>query len=257
MKKQKKNLLSLAVIGVLMMTVFAGCGGDSGATSSAEPEAQEVLATYEYNAEATDEQNEAAENAVSYIKTTYMSKAALLNQLVEFDGFSAEAAQYAVDHITTDWKKVALASGNNYLANSNFSKQGLFDQLTSTCGEQFEAEEAQYAVDNVDVDWKKEALGAAKSYLDTGSFSEQGLLDQLTSSYADEFTQEEAQYALQNIKADWNAEALEAAESYYDTGMTDKTEIFNQITSQYADKFTMEQAQYAIDHLDPTKLDAQ
>lgn len=255
MRKEQKRLLSIVLFGVLMMVYFVGCGLDTTATSTAETKVQ-ALASYDKNNEATNEQNEAAKSAVNYIETCFLSKTTLLNQLVEFEDYSTEAAQYAVDNITVDWNEVALALANNYFKVSHFSKQGLYDQLTSEYGEAFTPEEAQYAVNNVDVDWKEQALGAARSYLKTGSFSQQGLYNQLTSAYADNFTEEGAQYALDNIDADWNAEALEAAENYYNMGMTDKTEIYNQITSTYADQFTAEQAQYAIDHLDPAKLDA-
>ena len=258
MKKEKRSFLSIIMIGIMMIGLLVGCGSGSGNASSATDEVQQrELASYKHNSNASDEENDAANAAVTYVNVFHDSKQAVMNQLSGYDGYSEASAQYAVDNITVDWNEVAVASAKSYLESSNLSKQGVFDQLTSSYGSQFTPEEAQYAIDHLDVDWKKEALGAAKSYLSTGSFSEQGLLDQLTSSYADEFTPEEARYALENIDADWNAEALEAAESYYDTGMTDKTEIFNQITSQYADKFTPQQAQYTIDHLDPTKLDAQ
>lgn len=87
-----------------MMVVFTRCGGNGNVLSVALEVQEETLPFYEYNSEATDEQNEVAEIAVSYIKTSYMSKMILLDQLVEFEGFSTEDAQYAVDHIVADWK---------------------------------------------------------------------------------------------------------------------------------------------------------
>ena len=186
-----------------------------------------------------------------------MSRAAVWLSAIWISGHGRSMSSLSgASRVNSGWSRWATAT-KYYLDTGSFSKQSLFDQLTSDYANKFLPEEAQYAIDNLDVDWNAEALEAAESYLDTGSFSEQGLYDQLTSTAADEFTAEEAQYALDNVEADWNEEALEAAESYYDMGMTDLNEIYNQITSAYADKFTADQAQYAIDNLDPSTLNAQ
>ena len=47
----------------------------------------------------------------------------------------------------------ALESAESYLAMSGFSKQGLYEQLSSAAGEGFTQAEAQYAVDQVGADW--------------------------------------------------------------------------------------------------------
>ncbi len=65
----------------------------------------------------------------------------------------------------------ALESAESYLAMSGFSKQGLYEQLSSSAGEGFTQAEAQYAVDHVDVDWNKEAVESARSYLDMSPMS--------------------------------------------------------------------------------------
>jgi hypothetical protein len=59
----------------------------------------------------------------------------------------------------------ALQSAESYLAMSGFSKQGLYEQLSSSAGEGFTPAEAQYAVDHVHADWNKEAVESARSYL--------------------------------------------------------------------------------------------
>ncbi|AEF25728.1 Ltp family lipoprotein [Streptococcus parauberis] len=93
----------------------------------------------------------------------------------------------------------ALDSAENYVFMSGFSKQGLYDQLTSEYGDKYPAEAAQYAIDNIKVDWKNEALESANTYQKISPMSNQGLIDQLTSPYGDKFTLEEAQYAVENL----------------------------------------------------------
>jgi hypothetical protein len=79
----------------------------------------------------------------------------------------------------------ALASAESYLEFSGFSKQGLYEQLSSDYGEGFTEAEAQYAVDHVDVDWNKEAVESARSYLESSPMSRDGLIEQLSSSYGE------------------------------------------------------------------------
>ena len=82
----------------------------------------------------------------------------------------------------------------------NFSKKGLYQQLTSDAGEKFTEEEAQYAVDNVKADWKKNALAKAKIYQNEMSMSKSAVHDQLVSDAGEKFTEEEAQYAVNNLE---------------------------------------------------------
>jgi hypothetical protein len=93
----------------------------------------------------------------------------------------------------------ALASAEGYLEYAAFSKQGLFEQLSSDYGEGFTEAEAQYAVDHVDADWNKEAVESARSYLEHSPMSRDGLIEQLTSSYGEGFTYEQAVYAVNKV----------------------------------------------------------
>ena len=93
----------------------------------------------------------------------------------------------------------ALASAENYLEFSGFSKQGLYEQLSSDFGEGFTEAEAQYAVDHVDADWNKEAVESARRYLEHSPMSRDGLIEQLTSSYGEGFTYEQAVYAVNKV----------------------------------------------------------
>lgn len=100
--------------------------------------------------------------------------------------------------VPTEYKN-ALKSAENYLSFSAFSKQGLYDQLTSDAGDKYPAEAAQYAIDNIKVDWKEQALKSAKHYQEIMPMSNEGLKEQLTSSAGEKFTEEEAQYAIDNL----------------------------------------------------------
>jgi hypothetical protein len=90
----------------------------------------------------------------------------------------------------------ALESAQSYIAMSGFSKQGLYEQLSSSAGEGFTQAEAQYAVDHVDADWNKEAVESARSYLQMMPMSRAELIEQLSSSAGEGFTYEQALYAV-------------------------------------------------------------
>ena len=91
----------------------------------------------------------------------------------------------------------ALKRAESY-ANLYFSKQRIYDQLTSPYGEKFTKEEAQYAIDHLQTDYKENALKKAESYSKL-NFSKQKIYDQLTSPYGEKFTKEEAQYAIDHL----------------------------------------------------------
>lgn len=93
----------------------------------------------------------------------------------------------------------ACDAAKDYLSFSAFSKQGLFEQLSSSAGSGFTEAEARYAVEHCGGDWKAEAVEAAKNYLEFSSFSRQGLIEQLSSSAGSGFTYEEAVYAVNKV----------------------------------------------------------
>lgn len=78
-----------------------------------------------------------------------MSKRAIFKQLTSsFEGFTQDAAQYAIDNLVADYKANALAKAKVYSSDFNMSKNAIYKQLTSDF-EQFTADEAQYAIDNL------------------------------------------------------------------------------------------------------------
>lgn len=98
------------------------------------------------------EYRNALAKAQLYVDMMYMSKARLHDQLTSpyGEGFSEEAAQYALEHVKADWKKNALMTARNYRDNLHMSSAAIKNQLTSPYGEQFTQEEAQYAMDHLD-----------------------------------------------------------------------------------------------------------
>ena len=98
------------------------------------------------------EYRNALAKAQLYVDMMYMSKARLHDQLTSpyGEGFSEEAAQYALEHVKADWKKNALMTARNYRDNLHMSPAAIQNQLTSPYGEKFTQEEAQYAMEHLD-----------------------------------------------------------------------------------------------------------
>lgn len=94
----------------------------------------------------------------------------------------------------------ALISGQNYIDLMSFSKDGLYEQLTSEYGDGFPKDAAEYAVDNVKVDWNKEALESAETYYYDMHMSKNDVYEQLISEYGEGFTKEQAQYAIDHLE---------------------------------------------------------
>ena len=97
------------------------------------------------------EYKSALRKAKIYADTMNMSKTGIYDQLTSEYGekFTVEAAQYAIDNITVDWRENALKKAKLYQETMSMSPAAIYDQLTSEYGEKFTAEEAQYAIDNL------------------------------------------------------------------------------------------------------------
>lgn len=110
-----------------------------------------VTVHYSKGKEPTMEDKNALAKAESYSSMIHMSKAAIYDQLTSSygEGFPAESAQYAVDHLVADYKANALEKAKDYQTSMNMSRSAIYEQLTSSYGEKFTAEEAQYAVDHL------------------------------------------------------------------------------------------------------------
>lgn len=97
------------------------------------------------------EYKSALDKATSYANTMNMSKKGLFEQLTSDAGekFTKEAAQYAIDHVQTDYKVNALKKAKTYQNDMKMSPAAIKEQLVSDAGEKFTPEEAQYAIDNL------------------------------------------------------------------------------------------------------------
>lgn len=93
----------------------------------------------------------ALKKAESYSNNLNMSKTGIYEQLTsEYgEGFSHDAANYAIENLVADYKENALQKAESYYYNMSMSKQNVYEQLISEYGEGFTHEEAQYAVDNL------------------------------------------------------------------------------------------------------------
>lgn len=133
---------SIAQEGFISQSPQAGTQLEKGST---------VTVHYSKGKEPTMEDKNALAKAESYSSMMHMSKAAIYDQLTSSygEGFPAESAQYAVDHLVADYKANALEKAKDYQTSMNMSRSAIYEQLTSSYGEKFTAEEAQYAVDHL------------------------------------------------------------------------------------------------------------
>lgn len=112
---------------------------------------------------------------------------------------SSSSSSTATTKVSSE-DKAALNKAEAYASRMDMSKQGVYEQLTSSAGEGFSSEAAQYAVNHLtDVDWNANALAKAKDYQSKMSMSHSAILDQLTSSAGEQFTQSQAQYAIDHL----------------------------------------------------------
>lgn len=99
--------------------------------------------------EVPKEYGAALKKAQSYGRIFYMSKNGIYERLTsDVEGFTPEAAQYAVDNLDMDYMENAYQKAKDYFEKLNMSKEGIYNQLTSLAGG-FTPEEAQYAVDKL------------------------------------------------------------------------------------------------------------
>jgi Host cell surface-exposed lipoprotein. len=93
----------------------------------------------------------ALEAAESYASSLSMSKQGIYEQLIsEYgEGFSAAAAQYAINNMYGNWNNNALESAKIYQEDLGMSPEEIRDQLTSEYGDSFSSDEADYAVSNL------------------------------------------------------------------------------------------------------------
>ena len=195
-------------------------------------------------------QKEAVKKTKDYVKYDHASKANIIKQLVEWDDFSEEDAQYAVNHVKCNYKKAALETAKDYVNHNHMSKEAIQEQLTSEW-DQFTEKEAQYAVKHLKADDKKTALKRAKDLYKNSHLSKECIYETLFSPDL-RFSKEDAQYAVDHLDVDYKEAALAQAKEIQETDADfgDETipdDVYSTLISAYY--FTDEEAQYAIDHL--------
>ena len=167
--KNKKPIYKRVWFWVIAIIIVIGATGGSGTDDSKEINSGNIESEQEVsqnNSENTTAENKSENKVEDNIPTEYksalrkaklyadtmnMSKAGIYDQLTSEYGekFTVEAAQYAIDNITVDWKENALKKAKLYQETMSMSPAAIYDQLTSEYGEKFTAEEAQYAIDNL------------------------------------------------------------------------------------------------------------
>ena len=167
--KNKKPIYKRVWFWVIAIIIVIGATGGSGTDDSKEINSGNIESEQEVsqnNSENTTAENKSENKVEDNIPTEYksalrkakiyadtinMSKAGIYDQLTSEYGekFTVEAAQYAIDNITVDWKENALKKAKSYQETMSMSPAAIYDQLTSEYGEKFTAEEAQYAIDNL------------------------------------------------------------------------------------------------------------
>ncbi|MDO4615256.1 MAG: Ltp family lipoprotein [Lachnospiraceae bacterium] len=139
--------------------------------------------------ESSGTNEEALAEAKEYLAFTSFSYDGLVDML-EYLGYSTEAATYAADNCGADWNEQALLSANSFLSYSGYSYSGLIEMLEY---DGFTTEQATYAADNCGADWNEQATISAKDYLEISTFTREELISQLE---FEGFTTEQAEYGV-------------------------------------------------------------
>lgn len=100
-------------------------------------------------------QQNAVKTALNYVDLMAFSKEGLIEQISSeyADGFPREDAEFAVSYLEknklVDWNVEAAQCAQNYLDIMSFSRDGLYQQMTSESGDKFTKEQAEYALSQV------------------------------------------------------------------------------------------------------------
>ena len=144
------------------------------------------------------EYTRAYEKAKSWSKK-HLSQQQIKIYLTEYDRYSEDATQYALNKLNVNWKEQALLKAKSN-QEFHYSKEKLVEQLINI--DKFTQEEADYAIEQGHFDWKEEAVKEAESSANGGNISKERLLEILVENR--KFTQEEAEYAIEHAKIDWS-----------------------------------------------------
>ena len=80
----------------------------------------------------------------------HYSKEKLVEQLIKYDLFTQEDADYAVEQGHFDWKEEAVKAVESFGSGGNYSKERLLEKLVEI--RKFTQEEAEYAIEHAKID---------------------------------------------------------------------------------------------------------
>jgi hypothetical protein len=146
--QKKRFIIPIALVALMGISIASNQGGvqqgfeDGVESTTVSPDSSDTTESQEEAATETIGQKNARESAESYLQFAAFSRQGLIDQL-EFEEYSTEDAEYAVDVLDVDWKEQAAKSAEAYLEFTAFSREGLIDQLVF---EGFTQEEAEYGV---------------------------------------------------------------------------------------------------------------
>jgi Host cell surface-exposed lipoprotein len=147
--------LLLVGIGVAIASSGSSNNNSTGTTTASSP-AVTAAATAKATAAATakapagptltNQQQNAAKSARSYLSFAGFSRQGLIDQLSSAygDKYAVQDATIAVDSLNVDWNAEAVQSAKSYLKVTAFSCQGLIDQLDSSYGDKYTVAQATY-----------------------------------------------------------------------------------------------------------------
>ena len=213
MTKKKSGVLKWILIGlvviIIVICIVAGKSGESddkGSNNNNSNNDKNKVTITDFSSMTEAEidtwcNNNKVKCTISNEYSDTVSKGSFISQSVEKDKVVYENEKITIvfskGKEPTSEQKNALKKAESYSKTMHMSKQGIYNQLTSTI-EGFDKNAAQYAIDNIEADWKANALEKAKSYQKTMNMSKQGIYNQLTST-VEGFTKEEAQYAIDHL----------------------------------------------------------
>lgn len=152
-KENKIRTYRMIGAGLLVVALFVGTITIAkGNTLSSLVNNVKTNTVSDNSSKVSSEYKNALSKAKLYSDTMYMSKQGIYKQLIsEYgEGFSKDAAQYAVDNLDVDYNANALKKAKLYRDDMNMSKNNIYKQLISEYGEEFTKEEAQYAIDHLE-----------------------------------------------------------------------------------------------------------
>ena len=124
-----KKLFSFGVIAVSIVALTACSSNNSSTTGGTQSSSTQSTSTSSSNIPA--EYQTAVTKAKQYEDTTHLSKEGLRTQLIDFEKYSQEATDYAIDNAGIDYNQQALEKAKSYQETMAMSPEAIRDQLTS------------------------------------------------------------------------------------------------------------------------------